>query len=216
MHYYPKQLNLFAQFVLMLGLFLAFGGASAEGIVVGRTASELTDKGYQFSTRYKISPSPVVENALRHGVVLNFISTIAITRSRAYWLDSEIFHEQQITKLSYNALTKQFRIARGAIFQGFSDLDSALRVLGQQAFSPISPELFNVTETYLQKISQGYLGNWLKNGVSYIVLVEMKLDTSQLPKPLQVNALAGNEWNLSSEAYRWQFVPQLTEGDETP
>jgi len=200
----------------MLGLFLAFGGASAEGIVVGRTASELTDKGYQFSIRYKISLSPVVENALRHGVVLNFESSISITRSRAYWLDSEIIREQQVTKLSYNALTKQFRIARGAIFQGFTDLDGALRVLGQQTFQPISPELFNVTETYLQKISHGYLGNWLKNGVSHTVLVEMKLDTSQLPKPLQVNALAGNEWNLSSEAYRWQFVPQLPDGDETP
>ena len=192
------------------------GSALAEGIVVGKTASELSDKGYQFSTRYKINLSPVAENALRHGVVLNFISSINITRSRSYWLDSEIVHDQQVTKLSYNALTKQFRIARGSLFQGFSELDSALRVLGQQSFPPVSPDLFNVTETYLQKISRGYLGDWLKNGVSYTVLVQMRLDISQLPKPLQVNALAGNDWDLSSEAHRWQFVPRLSDADETP
>jgi hypothetical protein len=31
----------------------------------------------------------------------------------------------------------------------------------------------------------------------------MRLDTSQLPKPFQVNALANREWNLSSD---WQTV----------
>lgn len=213
---FPRQLNFFAKLLLALGFILVIEGALAEGIVVSETASELSDKGYQFSTRYKINLSPVVENALRHGVVLNFISSINITRSRAYWLDSEIVHEQQITKLSYNALTKQFRIARGSLFQGFSDLDSALRALGQQSFSPLSPDLFSATETYLQKFSRGYLGDWLKKGVSYSVLVQMYLDISQLPKPLQVNALAGNEWNLSSESYRWQFVPRLSDTDETP
>jgi len=212
----PKRLNRLKGLLFVLGFFLVIGNAWAEGIVVGKIASELSDKGYQFSARYKINLSPVVENALRHGVVLNFISSIDITRSRAYWLDSEIVHDQQVTKLSYNALTKQFRIARGALFQGFSELDSALRVLGQQSFPPLSPDLFNVTETYLQKITRGYLGDWLKNGVSYTVLVQMRLDISQLPKPLQVNALAGNEWDLSSEIYRWQFVPQLGDTDETP
>lgn len=190
--------------------------AWAEGISVGKASSELTDKGYQFSTHYKISLNSVVENALRHGVVLNFTSTISIVRSRSYWLDSEIFHEQQNTKLSYNALTKQFRITRGTLFQGFSELDSALRILGQQRFPSISPDIFDITETYLHKISHGYLGDWLKNGVSYTVLVQMRLDTLQLPKPLQVNALTGNEWNVSSEPYRWQFAPQLNGADEIP
>lgn len=204
-----KLLNFFAGLLLALGGMLYVGSASAEGIVVGKTASQLLENGYQFSADFKINLSPTVEEALRHGVVLHFVSTFTITRSRAYWFDGEVARSEQVTKLSYSALTKQFRIARGSLFQGVTDLDSALRILGHQTTPQISPELFNVTETYLQKISRGYLGDWLKNGVVHQVEVRMKLDVSQLPKPLQVNELAGNEWNLVSEPYRWNFVPQL-------
>ena len=33
----------------------------------------------------------------------------------------------------------------------------------------------------------------------------MKLDVTQLPKPLQVNALTNEDWNLESVPYRWEF-----------
>jgi hypothetical protein len=38
---------------------------------------------------------------------------------------------------------------------------------------------------------------------SYVAEVRLRLDTTQLPKLLQVNALTGRDWNLDSEAYRW-------------
>lgn len=209
-----KPFNVWIVLACLVGLlFGQMGDAYAEGVVVEKTSSVLSEKGYQFNVRYKITLSPAVEDALRHGVVLNFVSTVAITRTRSYWLDEEIVHNEQVTKLSYHALTKQFRIARGSLFQGFTDLEGALRVLGYQTTRPFSPELFNVTETYLQKMSRGYLGEWLKKGVHHVVEVQMKLDATQLPKPLQINALTGNEWNLTSPPYRWQFFP-LSKEDE--
>lgn len=35
----------------------------------------------------------------------------------------------------------------------------------------------------------------------------MRLDVTQLPKPLQVNALTNEDWNLESEPYRWEILP---------
>jgi hypothetical protein len=35
----------------------------------------------------------------------------------------------------------------------------------------------------------------------------MKLDVTQLPKPLQVNALTSDEWKLDSEGYSWMLAP---------
>jgi hypothetical protein len=35
----------------------------------------------------------------------------------------------------------------------------------------------------------------------------MRLDVTLLPKPLQVNALTNEDWNLESTAYRWQIQP---------
>jgi Domain of unknown function (DUF4390) len=31
----------------------------------------------------------------------------------------------------------------------------------------------------------------------------LRLDITQLPKPLQVNALTGSDWTLDSAWYRW-------------
>jgi hypothetical protein len=35
----------------------------------------------------------------------------------------------------------------------------------------------------------------------------MRLDISQLPKPLQVNAIASKNWNLESDWYHWTLKP---------
>jgi hypothetical protein len=42
-------------------------------------------------------------------------------------------------------------------------------------------------------------------GQSYVAQVRMRLDTSQLPKPFQINALTSREWNLESEWKRFTF-----------
>jgi hypothetical protein len=41
----------------------------------------------------------------------------------------------------------------------------------------------------------------------YIAALRLRLDTSQLPKPLQINALGSRDWNLTSDWYRWTFQP---------
>jgi hypothetical protein len=35
----------------------------------------------------------------------------------------------------------------------------------------------------------------------------MRLDTNQLAKPFQVNAINSKSWNLQSDWYRFEFVP---------
>ena len=37
--------------------------------------------------------------------------------------------------------------------------------------------------------------------------LRLRLDTSQLPKPLQIDALGSSDWNLGSDWYRWTFKP---------
>ncbi|MCE5182316.1 MAG: DUF4390 domain-containing protein [Betaproteobacteria bacterium] len=42
---------------------------------------------------------------------------------------------------------------------------------------------------------------------AYVAGLRMKLDLTQLPKPLQVNALTSKDWNLDSEWHRWNVTP---------
>ncbi len=185
----------------MVGLCLCTATVLAEGIVISKAEARLTEEGYQLSADYDIQLSQTVETALKHGVTLYFVSELAINRSRWYWLDTDVARDEQVAKLSYNALTQQYRITHGSLFQSFYDLKDALQVLGHQT-SPIVPA------SMLDKMGGGYFSRLLKKGSDCCsAYARMRLDVTQLPKPLQVNALTNEDWNLESKPYRWAIQP---------
>lgn len=200
-----KTLNSLCKLVLLLGLCVSASVANAEGISVLKAETHLVEDGYEIQADFKITLPPSVAEALRRGVTLNFVSELAITRSRWYWLDTDVIQNEQTTKLSYNALTRQYRISRGTLFQGFSNLDSALRVLGHQSAPAVAATALNG--------GGGYVAKLLKSETKYTAFAQMRLDISQLPKPLQVNALTNNDWNLESEKISWP-VSDLAESAE--
>ena len=195
--------------VLVTGLWLCTSVAFAEGIVISKAEARLTEEGYQLSADFNIQLSQTVETALKHGVTLYFVSELAINRSRWYWLDTDVARDEQISKLSYNALTQQYRLTHGSLFQTFSDLQEALQVLGHQTAQTVPISL-------LDKNGGGYFSRLLKKGNDCCsAMAQMRLDVSQLPKPLQVNALTNEDWNLESKPYRWQIQP-VANGEEKP
>lgn len=158
--------------------------ARAEGIVVDKVSVEVSDNTYQVTADFGISMNFVVEQALTHGVPIYFSSELTLKRPRWYWLDEEIAQSDQTTRLSYNMLTRQYRITRGSLYQNFDSLDEALRVFGHQVFPPVP-------------------ASKIPPGSKIMASVRMRLDVSQLPKPLQVNALATKDWDLDSGWHHW-------------
>jgi Domain of unknown function (DUF4390) len=180
-------------------VLLSSTAATADGIAVRKAEIRVTEEGYQLAANFDIRLTLLLEQALTHGITLNFVSEFTLTRSRWYWLDEVASKTEQTTKLSYSALTRQYRIKRGTLFQNFVSLDEALRALGNQSSNPIPAELLNR--------SSGYIASLLKNNSNYTAFARMRLDVSQLPKPLQVNALTSDEWKLDSEGYSWMLAP---------
>lgn len=206
MRYCKKMLNFTCKLVLLLSLCVCTAIANAEGIAVTKATIRPVDDAYEISADFKITLPPSVAEALKHGVTLNFVSELAITRSRWYWLDSDVVQNEQTTKLSYNALTQQYRISRGTLFQGFPTLEGALQVLGHQSSDPVSLSVFGG--------GSGYVVKMLRSETKYTAFAQMRLDISQLPKPLQVSALTDNDWNLASEKYSWTVPTELVEAQE--
>jgi hypothetical protein len=191
--------------VWLIGLWLGASAAGAEGIIISKAEARLTEEGYQLSANYDIQLSHTVETALKHGVTLYFVSELTINRSRWYWLDTDVARDEQIAKLSYNALTQQYRITRGSLFQSFQELKDALLVLGHQTADPVPLAL-------LEKEGGGYFSRLMKKGSTCCsAFAQMSLDVTMLPKPLQVNALTNEDWNLKSVPYRWQIMPANAE-----
>jgi hypothetical protein len=196
--------------ILLIGLWLCVSAAFAEGISISRADARLTEEGYQLSAEYNIQLSPMVETALQRGVTLYFVSELTINRSRWYWLETDVARDEQSAKLSYNALTQQYRITHGSLFQSFHDLKDALHVLGHQTAQPVPVAL-------MDKNGGGYFSRLLKKGSNCCsAFAQMRLDVTQLPKPLQVNALTNEDWNLKSEPYRWIIKPETAEAGAQP
>ena len=179
---------------------LTSASAQAEGITVDKAEARLTENTYQLSADFSISLNSVVTEALTRGVALYFVSEFSLIRPRWYWLNKEVSQSEQITKLSYNSLTRQYRITYGTLYQNFPNLDDALKVISHQSAAPIAASLLRQDDGYLAMILPRKDGD-------YIAATRLWLDVTQLPKPLQVNALAGQDWSLDSGWYRWIVRP---------
>jgi hypothetical protein len=174
---------------------------SAEGIEINKVEARLTDEGYRLTADFRIVLPASVEEALKRGVTLYFVSELAVHRSRWYWLDTDIESFEQTTKLSFNTLTRQYRLSRGGLFQSFFELKDALRAVGYQTSPPISVEL-------MDNAAGGYLSRWAKKNSQIGASASMRLDLTQLPKPLQVNALTSDQWSVESKLYHWDINPE--------
>jgi hypothetical protein len=175
--------------------------ANAEGIEVNKVEARLTEEGYRLTADFKIVLPPSVEDALKRGVTLYFVSELSVHRSRWYWVDTNIESFEQTTKLSYNTLTRQYRLSRGGLFQSFFELKDALRAVGYQTSPPISISL-------LDNSGGGYVARLTKKNSQIGATAAMRLDLTQLPKPLQVNALTSDQWSVESKQYHWDISPE--------
>ena len=176
--------------------------AIAEEISVNKAEVRKGDDGYHLAVSYDIKLTQVMRQALSRGIPLYFVGEFSLTRPRWYWLNNEVFHGELTLKLSYNVLTRQYRISRGTLFQSFASLEDALNILSRQTSAAISPAAFEQEEGYVS-----YIPEWVKPGERYIAAVRLRLDNSQLPKLLQMNALSGSDWTLDSDWHSWEVRP---------
>ena len=181
--------------LLAIGLLLALclgvptARAATDRIEVVRAAVETRDDGYYLNGEFDFDLKPRVAEALDRGLTLYFVVEVEVTRSRWYWFDEHNVTAALNFRLSYYALTRQYRVSTGNLQLGLPTLGEALGVIGHVRDWKFAER------------------NTLKPGESYAVAVRMRLDTTQLPKPFQINALTNRDWTLESEWKRFGFEP---------
>jgi len=133
--------------------------------------------------------NPTLEEALSRGIPLYFDLEFELTRPRWYWLDEKVVQMVTTYRVSYAPLTRHYRVASGLLVQSFTTLVEVERFVGRVTSRPVA------------RVAD------LVKGTRYDAGVRMRLDVNQLPKPLQINALAAKEWQLASDWQRWSFTP---------
>jgi len=178
-----------SRFLALVVLLLFAIVGRAENIEVKAAAVTLREEGYSLDADFEITLTPTLEDILAKGVPLNFLVELEVIRPRWYWLNEKVVTLSQQYKLSYNPLTRQYRISIGTFYQNFSTLVDAVRFMGRLRNAPVTDK------------------NGLSPGQSYAAAIRMRLDVSQLPKPFQITALGSRDWNLSSDWFRFPVSP---------
>ena len=163
--------------------------ARADDIDVLDARLAASEEGLLLSADFAFEFNPRLSEAVANGVPLYFVIEFELTRPRWYWFDENAVSRRTQLRLSYHALSRQYRVSTGPLHQSFSSLDDALDVMRR-------------------------LRNWqvlersvMLGGSSYEAAVRMRLDPAQLPKPLQLSALTDRELRLESPWKRFIFLP---------
>ena len=163
--------------------------ALAEGIAVRSASLEASDDGWNVEGEFDVQFSQRLEEAVNRGVPLYFVVEFELSRPRWYWFDEKPVVLSQTYKITYTPLLRQYRLSMGNTYQNFTRFDEVTRVLSRLRGWHVADK------------------GALKKDQVYQAAVRMRLDTAQLPKPFQLNAIASRDWALASDWHRWTITP---------
>ncbi|SCZ86266.1 putative proline rich signal peptide protein [Nitrosomonas mobilis] len=151
-------------------------------------------EGFRIDVLADITLNQTLEDALKKGVELVFMVNASIMKPRWYWLDEEVARCRARFRLSYHALTRQYRLLQNEQLHSFASLNIALKTLGRQVdlpFKEYTPLLPNR---------------------EYYLTLQISLDVSRLPKPFQMEWFDSEDWNLVSERVIRLIMPTPESG----
>lgn len=182
--------------------FVLAPAAHAQGApTVAHMQVERATDGLLLNVSMEFALPPLVQEALEQGIPITFVAMAEVTRSRWYWSDEKVSELQRYSRLSYQPLTRRWRLnVSSAPFS-----NSGLGVSVGQTYDQLSEVL-----AAMQRIARWNIAGpeALDADSAYRVHFRFHLDTSQLPRPLQIGALGRSGWSLNFS--RTERVPTLT------
>jgi hypothetical protein len=179
--------------VRMMLLALLIAGAAqfarAEGISVTSAAIDSSDEGWVLDATFDVQFSQRLEEAVNRGVPLYFVVEFELAQPRWYWFAQKPVVLSQTYRISYTPLLRQYRLSVGSVYQNFTRFEEVTRVLSRLRGWHVADK------------------GALKKDQVYQASVRMRLDTAQLPKPFQLNAISSRDWTLDSDWHRWTITP---------
>ncbi|HWJ93178.1 MAG TPA: DUF4390 domain-containing protein [Telluria sp.] len=150
---------------------------------------ERSDDGILLSSTIRFDLPPVVEEALEKGIPMFFVAEAALFRDRWYWYDKQVSYAARHMRLSYQPLTRRWRLvvsstpignSGGALGQTFDTREEALAAV--------------------QRISRWKIADLseLDPEARHNVDFRFRLDVSQLPRPFQIGAVGHADWSISA------------------
>jgi hypothetical protein len=169
--------------------FLAVLPTQAQNTTdVNNVRLEQTPDGMYLSATLRFELTSAVEDALLKGIPITFVAEAQVLRDRWYWYDKNVAIATRSVRLSYQPLTRRWRIS--VIGNGESSSGASL----SQSFDQLSDAIAAVRRLSRWKIAEGAeIDAESRHNVDF----RFRLDTSQLPRPMQIGITGNADWNIA-------------------
>jgi hypothetical protein len=163
--------------------------ARADEIEVREARLAVAEDSIVLDAEFAFDFNPRLAEAVANGVPLYFVVEFELTRPRWWWFDEKAAAKRLQLRLSYHAMSRQYRLSTGLLQQNFTTLEEALNVLRRVRGWQVVERTAALADA------------------PYEAAVRMRLDVALLPKPFQLSALTSRELNLESPWRRFSYRP---------
>ena len=150
--------------------------ARAQGVELATLKTSRSEGALNLEFVARVTLPKTVEDALRSGVTIYFVAEAQLRRSRWYWRDERVNRVQRSWRVVYQPLTESWRVGLLGVNQTYSTLNEAL-------IAASSSSGWRLAEP-----------GQLDEGKNYTVEFSYRLDTSQLPGPMQLGLGGQGDW----------------------
>lgn len=165
--------------------------ASGERIV--KVEPHIRDGKLFIDADIEFELSDELRNAAEKGVPLYFTAEVEVAQPRWWWFDRNVVKEQQTWRVVYNALTRQWRVGTGDLSLPESSMNDALDML-----------------RHIRGWAVAYVAD-LDHDQEYQGRMRLRLDTSLLARPFQVDAINSSAWSLATPWKTFSFSVSVAE-----
>lgn len=168
--------------------------AAAQTITAESFRLQKSEEGVFVNTNLRFDLPQAVEDALMKGIPVVFSVQTEVVKERWYWYDKLLTQAQRNMRLSYQPLTRRWRL------QTYSASGAADATLSQ-THETLSSALSAIKSVHRLKVAE-----WseLELDTRYTLEFRFKLDTHQLPRLFQIGAGNASDWNMTySSSVRW-------------
>jgi hypothetical protein len=169
---------------------LPASAAWGQGVELATLKTSRGDGGLNLEFVARVTLPKAVEDALRSGVPIYFLAEAQLLRGRWYWRDERVSRLSRSWRVAYQPLTGAWRVGLGGLNQSYPSLADALTAASSSSGWRLSD------------LSQ------IDSDKAYTVEFSYRLDTTQLPGPMQLGLGGQADWSVGiSRVLKVQLNP---------
>ena len=181
------------QALLLCLACLAPAAGQAQSVELATLQTSRNEGALNIEFAARVSLPRAVEDALKRGVPIYFVAEARLLRNRWYWRNERVAYVERSWRVAYQPLTGFWRVGLGGLNQTHPTLADAINAASSSAG-------WKLADLSL-----------LDPDKSYYIEFNYRLDTSQLPGPMQfgLGALGGGgDWAVgASRVIKVELAP---------